>query len=45
MDQLETNMRSMDDRLRAVEFTLTKIDQRLEALERAILPAAATPDG
>ena len=37
-DRLETDVRSMDDRLRAVEIAFGKVDQRLETLERAILP-------
>ena len=40
---LETDVRSMDDRLRAVEIAFGKVDQRLETLERAILPAASPP--
>ena len=38
--RLETDVRSLDARLRAVEITLGKVLQRLETLERAILPAA-----
>lgn len=34
----------MDDRLRAVEIAFGKVDQRLETLERAILPSASPPD-
>ena len=41
--RLETDVRSMDDRLRAVEIAFGKVDQRLETLERAILPAASPP--
>ncbi|MCE2513780.1 MAG: hypothetical protein J4F37_01985 [Acidobacteria bacterium] len=40
LQRLETDVRSMDDRLRAVEVAFGKVDQRLETLERAILPAA-----
>ena len=43
IDRLETDVRSMDDRLRAVEIAFGKVDQRLETLERAILPAASPP--
>ena len=35
---LRTEMRRMDDRLRAVEIAFGKVDQRLETLERIILP-------
>ena len=38
--RLETEVRSLDARLRAVEITLGKVLRRLETLERAILPAA-----
>lgn len=38
IDRLETDVRSMDDRLRAVAIAFGKVDQRLETLERAILP-------
>jgi outer membrane murein-binding lipoprotein Lpp len=38
LERLETDVRSMDERLRAVEVGFGKIDQRLETLERAILP-------
>lgn len=41
--RLETDVRSMDDRLRAVAIAFGKVDQRLETLERAILPAASPP--
>ena len=30
----------MDDRLRAVEIAFGKVDQRLETLERAVIPTA-----
>ena len=43
IDSLETDVRSMDDRLRAVEIAFGKVDQRLETLDRAILPAASPP--
>ncbi len=38
LERLETDVRSMDDRLRAVEVAFGKVDQRLETLERALLP-------
>ncbi len=38
LERLETDVRSMDDRLRAVEIALGEVDQRLETLERALLP-------
>ena len=41
MERLETDVRSMDARLRAVEVGFGKIDQRLETLERAIPPAVS----
>ena len=41
--RLETDVLGMDDRLRTVEIALGKVDQRLETLERAILPAALRP--
>lgn len=37
---LRDDVRSMDARLRAVEVAFGKVDQRLETLERAVLPAA-----
>ena len=37
---LRDDLRSMDARLRAVEVAFGKVDQRLETLERAVLPAA-----
>ena len=39
MARLETDVRGMDARLRAVEIAFAKVDQRLETLERALLPA------
>ena len=41
LERLETDVRSMDARLRAVEVGFGKIDQRLETLERAILPTVS----
>ena len=43
IDRLETDVRGMDDRLRAVEIAFGKVDQRLETLERAILPGPPPP--
>ena len=37
---IRTDMRRLDDRLRAVEIALGKVDQRLATLERTILPGA-----
>lgn len=37
---IRTDMRRLDDRLRAVEIALGKVDQRLATLERIILPGA-----
>ena len=44
LERLETDVRSMDTRLRAVEVGFGKIDQRLETLERAILPTVSPDD-
>ena len=44
LERLETDVRSMDDRLRAVEIAFGKVDQRLATLERALLPAAVSGD-
>lgn len=38
LERLETDVRSMDARLRAVEIAFGKVDQRLETLERALVP-------
>ena len=43
IDRLEADVRGMDDRLRAVEIAFGQVNQRLETLERAILPAASPP--
>jgi len=37
-DRIETDIRGLDARLRAVEITLAKVDQRLATLERLHLP-------
>ena len=39
LERLETDVRGMDARLRGVEIAFAKVDQRLETLERALLPA------
>ena len=41
LERLEADVRSMDARLRAVEVAFAKVDQRLETLERALLPTPA----
>ncbi len=38
LERLEGDARSLDARVRAVEITLGQVLQRLEALERVILP-------
>ena len=43
IERLDTDLRGMDDRLRTVEIAFGRVDQRLETLERAILPAASPP--
>ena len=35
---IRTDIRRLDDRLRAVEITLGRVEQRLATLERIILP-------
>ena len=39
LERLEGDARSLDARVRAVEITLGQVLQRLETLERVILPA------
>ena len=41
ISRLETDVRSMDARLRGVEIAFGKLDQRLLTIERAVLPAPA----
>ena len=41
---VRADVRRMDDRLRAVEIAFAKVDQRLETLERAVIPAAEPAD-
>ena len=43
LDRIETDIRRMDDRLRAVEIGFAQIEQRLSTLERLHLPSAAHP--
>ncbi len=42
--EIRTDIRRMDDRLRAVEVEFGKVDQRLATLERLLLPAASPAD-
>ena len=44
LERLETDVRSMDARLRAVEVAFAKVDQRLETLERTLLPTTTPGD-
>lgn len=44
LDRIETDIRRMDDRLRAVEIGFALIEQRLSTLERLHLPSAAPAD-
>ncbi|MCY4664675.1 MAG: hypothetical protein OXC00_08425 [Acidimicrobiaceae bacterium] len=39
--EIRADIRSLDDRLRAVEVAFGKVEQRLETLERVILPTPA----
>ena len=39
MDRLEVRLAGFDERLRAVEVALGKVDQRLLTIERVVLPA------
>ena len=40
LDRIETDVRGLDARLRSVEVSFGKVEQRLETLERVILPSA-----
>ena len=42
--ELRTDFRRLDDRVRAVEIAFGKVEQRLETLERIMLPAADPAD-
>lgn len=44
IDDLRDDVRSMDDRLRAVEVGFGKVEQRLDTIERAILPRVQAAD-
>ncbi len=39
LERLETDVRGMDAGLRGAEVAFARVDQRLETLERALLPA------
>ena len=41
LERLEDRVQSLDDRLRAVEVAFGKVDQRLETIERTVLPTPA----
>ena len=41
MRSMDGRLRAVDDRLRAVEVGFGQVEQRLETIERAILPSAA----
>ena len=43
-EDMREDHRRFDDRLRAVEIGFGKIEQRLETLERAVIPSAAPAD-
>ena len=43
MDRLEGRIDGMDERLRAVEVALARVDQRLLTIERVVLPAPEPP--
>ena len=44
IDDLRDDVRSMNERLRAVEVGFGKVDQRLDTIERAILPRVQPAD-
>ena len=44
VSELRTDVRGMDARLCAIEIAFAKVDQRLETLERAVIPAAEPVD-
>ena len=44
VDNLRTDVRQLDERLRGVEIAFAKVDQRLLTLERAIIPAGEADD-
>jgi hypothetical protein len=43
-EDMREDHRRFDDRLRAVEIGFGKVEQRLETLERAVIPSAAPAD-
>ncbi|MCY4075551.1 MAG: hypothetical protein OXH04_09015 [Acidobacteria bacterium] len=43
VDRFEVRLDRFDERLRGVEIAFAKVDQRLETLERTLLPPAASP--
>ena len=43
LDRFEVRLDRFDERLRAVEIAFAKVDQRLETLERTLLPPASPP--
>ncbi|MCY3845325.1 MAG: hypothetical protein OXH69_17515 [Acidobacteria bacterium] len=43
VDRIEVRLDGFDERLRGVEIAFAKVDQRLETLERTLLPPAAPP--
>lgn len=43
MREIRGDIRSLDDRLRAVETAFGKVDQRLLTLERVLLPTLQEP--
>ncbi len=43
-EDMREDHRRFDDRLRAVEIGFGKVEQRLETLERAVIPSAAPVD-
>ena len=44
MDRIETRLDGFDERLRNVEISFGRVDQRLLTIERIILPAPDQPD-
>ena len=43
VDRIEVRLDRFDERLRGVEIAFAKVDQRLETLERTLLPPASPP--
>ncbi|MCE2515864.1 MAG: hypothetical protein J4F37_12805 [Acidobacteria bacterium] len=43
VDRIEARLVRFDERLRGVEIAFAKVDQRLETLERTLLPPASPP--